>query len=46
MATIKFKSLVKDLYRKKLVVVISKYWAQMGKSNGDNKKSNKKVPQQ
>lgn len=27
MATVKFKSLVKDLYRKKLVVVISKYWA-------------------
>lgn len=45
MATIKFKSLVKDLYRKKLVVVISKYCAQMDKPN-DSKKSNKKVPQQ
>lgn len=40
MASVKFKGLVKDLYRKKLVVVISKYWTEKGKNN---KKSNNKL---
>lgn len=39
MTSVKFKGLVKDLYRKKLVAVISKYWTEKGK----NKKSNNKL---